>query len=112
LYARKAAEGASAVILDPPYLRLRQRRQLYRYTQFALGQLAHLVGRLPYAIRQNEISKFELGREVPTEDELEALSRVLHYSPPSALLQPLSVPDPEPGDDPESTDDPTPEGAK
>jgi transcriptional regulator with XRE-family HTH domain len=47
-------------------------------------------------ITQNLLSQIELGRVLPTPETLEALAQTFLISPPSVLMKPCGIPDPEP----------------
>jgi transcriptional regulator with XRE-family HTH domain len=71
-----------------PFLRLKYERLRRQLSQFDLATKANIPR--PY------ISHFEKGRMTPTEDELFRLANVLLVSPPSILLKPCVLADPEP----------------
>lgn len=82
-----------------PFLRLKYERLRRKLTQL---DLAHLTG-----IPQPHISYMELGRMNPTEEQLVRLANALLISPPSVLMKPCLIADPEP----EANDTPSEVGA-
>ena len=68
-------------------LRIRYERLRRGWSQEQLGRLSH--------IHQPVIAYIELGRVLPSDDELTSLARALGISPPSVLLKPVTVHDPD-----------------
>jgi transcriptional regulator with XRE-family HTH domain len=71
----------------PPPLRARFERQRRNWT---LKQTAFFS-----TLTTAEISLIETGRLTPTDAQLEKLARAFRVSPPSVLLKPVAVSDPE-----------------
>ena len=76
-----------------PFLRLKFERLRRKLTQYELGNLTD--------IPQAHISYMELGRMIPTEEQLVRLSNALLITPPRVLMQECKIADPSPAPDDE-----------
>ena len=74
----------------PPYLRCQQERQRRRWTQADVANHPEIRKVRP-RLYQTDISDIELGRRIPTPDQVAALGSALGVSPASALLEPVFV---------------------
>jgi transcriptional regulator with XRE-family HTH domain len=78
----------------PAYLRLKYERQRRGWSQTTVGDAARRYG-LRKGLSQADMSAIETGRVNPTDEELAALARVFHIGPPSVLMKPVTVVDPD-----------------
>lgn len=74
----------------PPYLREEFERRARRWTQTDVANHP-AVRRVRPRLFQTDISDIELGRRIPTPEQLEALGEALGVSPASDLLKPVVV---------------------
>jgi transcriptional regulator with XRE-family HTH domain len=75
------------------YLRLTYERKRQNWSQSYVADRVRELGGSARLSRQSGISLVELGRLIPTEEELQTLGRVFGVSPAFFLLKPLVLED-------------------